>query len=271
VALVSAPLLEARDLGYRYPDGQVALQGVSFTLGAGERLGLVGPNGAGKSTLLLLLTGVLTPSEGSLLLEGQPVTPKSLGELRRRVGVVFQHADDMLFTSRVSDDVAFGPRHTRLAEAETQARVEEALKAVGAADLRDRVPHHLSGGEKRRVALASALALRPEALLLDEPTSDLDPRGRRELRALLEELSLATLVASHDLEFVLALCPQVLVLDQGRAITVGPSREVLGDEPLMLAHGLERPHSLTPHAEPHHPGPHSHDHQDHDPPPQTTA
>lgn len=258
------PLLEARDLGYRYPDGQVALSGVSFSLGAGERLGLVGPNGAGKSTLLLLLTGVLTPSEGSLLLEGEVVNEASLSRLRERVGVVFQHADDMLFTSRVSDDVAFGPRHARLASPEVEARVEEALAAVGAEALRERVPQHLSGGEKRRVALASALALRPEALLLDEPTSDLDPRGRRELRALLEELSLATLVASHDLEFVLALCPQVLVLDHGRSIRVGPSREVLGDEELMLAHGLERPHSLTPHAEPHHASggaAHDHDHE----------
>lgn len=258
------PLLEARGLGYRYPDGQVALEAISFRLAAGERLGLVGPNGAGKSTLLLLLTGVLTPSEGTLFLEGQPVTPENLGELRRRVGVVFQHADDMLFTSRVSDDVAFGPRHSRLSASETEARIEEALSAVGAEALRDRVPHHLSGGEKRRVALASALALRPEALLLDEPTSDLDPRGRRELRELLEKLALATLVASHDLEFVLALCPRVLVLNHGHVVKSGPSREVLGDEQLMLAHGLERPHSLTPHAEPHHSGSphdHGHDHQ----------
>lgn len=254
------PLLEARGLGYRYPDGQVALEAISFQLNAGERLGLVGPNGAGKSTLLLLLTGVLTPSEGSLFLDGELVTPKNLGELRRRVGVVFQHADDMLFTSRVSDDVAFGPRHSRLDAREIQARVDEALSAVGAAGLRDRVPHHLSGGEKRRVALASALALRPEALLLDEPTSDLDPRGRRELRALLEELSLATLVASHDLEFVLALCPRVLVLNHGHVVKVGSSREVLGNEPLMLAHGLERPHSLTPHTVPHHSEIENHDH-----------
>lgn len=257
------PLLEARGLGYRYPDGQVALEAISFCLAPGERLGLVGPNGAGKSTLLLLLTGVLTPSEGTLFLEGEPVTPKTLGELRRRVGVVFQHADDMLFTSRVSDDVAFGPRHSRLPASETEARINEALSAVGAEALRDRVPHHLSGGEKRRVALASALALRPEALLLDEPTSDLDPRGRRELRALLEELALATLVASHDLEFVLALCPRVLVLNHGHVVKSGPSREVLGNEALMLEHGLERPHSLTPHAEPHHPGGSAHDH-DHD-------
>ena len=243
-------LLQARDLGYRYPDGIVALQGLSFELAPGERLGLVGPNGAGKSTLLLLLTGVLTPSEGALLLDGEPVTPGRLAELRRRVGIVFQHSDDMLFTSRVSDDVAFGPRQTRLSPEETATRVDEALSAVGAEELRDRVPQHLSGGEKRRVALASALALRPEALLLDEPTSDLDPRGRRELRALLEELALATLVASHDLEFVLALCPRVLLLDGGRRVTSGPSRKVLGDEALMLAHGLERPHSLR-HRHPH--------------------
>lgn len=256
---MSAPLLEARDLGYRYPTGEPALSGLSFVLEEGERLGLVGPNGAGKSTLLLLLTGVLTPTEGQLLVGGELVTPARLDLLRRRVGIVFQHADDMLFTAEVGDDVAFGPRHQGLPPEEVEARVRAALRAVGAEELRARVPHHLSGGEKRRVALASALSLRPDALLLDEPTSDLDPRGRRELGALLRRLELATLVASHDLEFVLSLCPRVLVMDGGRSVACGQARELLGNEPLMLAHGLERPHSLTPHADPHH-GAHAHDH-----------
>lgn len=251
--------LQARGLTYRYPDGTPALEGIDLELKRGERVGLIGPNGAGKSSLFLLLTGVLEAAAGELLLEGEPVRGEQrLAELRRQVGIVFQQSDDMLFTTRVLDDVAFGPRHTGVAEAESLARARAALERVGGASLAERVPQHLSGGEKRRVALASVLALRPSALLLDEPTSDLDPRGRRELLALLRELELTTLIASHDLEFVLEYCERVLVLDEGRVVAAGPARELLGDEGLMLAHGLERPHSLTPHLRPHH---HEHGHE----------
>lgn len=245
------PLLEVRQLAYRYPSGRQALEGVAFHLGRSERLGLVGPNGAGKSTLLRVLTGVLPPSEGSLLLDGQVVAEADLPALHRRVGIVFQRTDDMLFTARVADDVAFGPRQLGWPEDRVQARVQAALTAVGKPDLADRVPHHLSGGEKRAVAIACALAMEPEVLLLDEPTSDLDPRARRSLLELLRSLETALVVASHDLEFVLALCERAVVVDDGRVVADGAAAALLGDEPLMLTHGLERPHSLIPHAEPH--------------------
>ncbi|MEZ6189244.1 MAG: ABC transporter ATP-binding protein [Planctomycetota bacterium] len=247
---MSAPVLEARGLGFGYP-GQpqrLALEGVDLRLEPGAHVGLVGPNGAGKSTLLRCLCGLEPLRAGGLWLAGQAVEGARLDQLHRQVGLVFQHADDMLFTPRVADDVAFGPRQLGLSPADVDARVQAALARVGAEALAERVPHQLSAGEKRRVALAAALALEPQVLLLDEPTSDLDPRGRRELRALLRELELTLLVASHDLEFVLALCDQVVVLDGGRVVRQGPAGEVLGDEPLMLAHGLERPHSLAPHA-----------------------
>jgi cobalt/nickel transport system ATP-binding protein len=242
------PLLEARGLSYRFATGQQALADVSLALRPGERVGLVGPNGAGKSTLLLSLTGVLRPSAGAIHLNGEEVTAVGLDELHRRVGLVFQHADDMLFTTCVRDDVAFGPRQRGLDPETVERRVTESLAAVGVGHLADRVPHHLSAGEKRAAAIASVLAMQPDLLLLDEPTSDLDPRGRRGLIRLLRGLGKTLLVASHDLEFVLALCKHVVVLDEGRVVASGPSREVLGDLDLMLAHGLERPHSLTPHA-----------------------
>lgn len=242
-------VLEARGLTYAYP-GRDVLAGVSLRIAPGERVGLVGPNGAGKSTLLLLLAGALAPVGGELLLDGRPVDATRLDDLRRRVGLVFQLADDMLFTTSVEDDVAFGPRHLGLPPDEVERRVGEALAAVGALPLRGRVPHQLSAGERRAVALAAVLAMRPDVVLLDEPTSDLDPRGRRALVALLRGLGRPLLVASHDLELVLALCTRVLVIDGGRLVADGEPARVLGDEPLMLAHGLERPHSLAPHAPP---------------------
>jgi cobalt/nickel transport system ATP-binding protein len=250
---MTRPVLEARALEARYADGVHALRGVDLALHPGERVGLVGPNGAGKSTLLLHLTGVLPAAQGALWLEGEALSPARGPELHRRVGLVFQQADDMLFTTRVEDDVAFGPRQLGLPRDEVRRRVDDALDAVDAGDLRERVPQHLSAGQKRKVALAAALSMQPDVLLLDEPTSDLDPRGRRALLGLLRELPQAVLIASHDLEFVLGLCDRVVVLDEGKVVADGPAREILGDEPLMLTHGLERPHSLTPHA-------HRHDH-----------
>ncbi|GIW73374.1 MAG: putative ABC transporter ATP-binding protein [Planctomycetota bacterium] len=241
------PLLEVRGLEHRYADGTLALAGVDLRLERGERLGLVGPNGAGKSTLLLHLNGVLAPTAGTVRLGGRLLAPDWLPEVRRRVGLVFQDPDDMLFTTRVEDDVAFGPLHLGLPEQEVARRTEEALAAVGMQAVRERAPHHLSLGEKRAVAIACVLAMRPEVLVLDEPSSNLDPRGRRNLVALLGRLVPTLVLASHDLELVLALCDRVAVLDGGRVVADGPARAILGDEPLMLAHGLERPHSLTPH------------------------
>lgn len=239
--------METRGLGFGFPGGRQVLTDVSLHVHPGERVGLVGPNGAGKSTLLQLLAGALVPGAGEVLLDQRPVGAARLDELRRRVGLVFQMADDMLFTTSVEDDVAFGPRHLGLAPDEVQRRVTDALAAVGALPLRGRVPQQLSAGEKRAAAIAAVLAMQPDVVLLDEPTSDLDPRGRRALLALLRGLGRTLFVASHDLELVLALCTRVLVIDGGALVADGAPAAVLGDEALMLAHGLERPHSLAAH------------------------
>ena len=240
-------------LSYRYPDGHDALRDVSFTLAAGERVALIGPNGAGKSTLLLHLNGLLPdrpPSTPAVTVDGLPVAEANLREIRRRVGLLFQDPDDQLFCPTVWEDVAFGPRQLGLREPELSRLVTESLAQVGLAGFEERLPHHLSRGEKRRACLAGLLACDARVLVLDEPTSDLDPRGRRELMALLSRLPVAQLIATHDLEFVVEICPRTIVLDAGRIVADGPTRRLLDDEPLMLAHGLERPHILR-HSHPH--------------------
>ncbi len=240
-------------LSYRYPDGHDALFDVSFTLAAGERVALIGPNGAGKSTLLLHLNGLLPdrpPSTATVTVDGLPVAEANLREIRRRVGLLFQDPDDQLFCPTVWEDVAFGPRQLGLREPELSRLVTESLAQVGLAGFEERLPHHLSRGEKRRACLAGLLACDARVLVLDEPTSDLDPRGRRELMALLSRLPVAQLIATHDLEFVVEICPRTIVLDGGRIVADGPTRRLLDDEPLMLAHGLERPHILR-HSHPH--------------------
>jgi len=247
------PALEIRDLRYSYPDGTPALRGVSFTLAAGRRVGLIGPNGAGKSTLLLHLNGLLPErpaDECAVYVEGLPVRPPHLPEIRRRVGLLFQDANDQLFCPTVYEDVAFGPQQLGLSREEVDRRVAESLAQVALSGFERRMPHHLSGGEKRRVCLAGVLACRPSILVLDEPTGNLDPRGRRELKQLLRGIPLTQLVATHDLELVVELCDRVVVLDQGQVVIEGPAAEVLNDEALMIAHGLERPHILR-HRHPH--------------------
>jgi cobalt/nickel transport system ATP-binding protein len=245
--------LEVRELGYRYPDGTAALRVVSFTMGERERVGLVGPNGAGKSTLLLHLNGLLperAPAAPAIHVLGTPVAEPHLAAIRARVGLLFQDPDDQLFCPTVWEDVAFGPQQLGSKGPELAARVARALEQVGLDGFEERPPHHLSRGEKRRVCLAGLLACEAGLLALDEPTSDLDPRGRRELKALLERLPVAQLIATHDLELVVELCPRVIVLDGGSVVAQGPTAELLGDEELMLAHGLERPHILR-HRHPH--------------------
>jgi cobalt/nickel transport system ATP-binding protein len=245
--------LRVNDLSYAYPGGQKALEGVSFEVAAGESVGLVGPNGAGKTTLFLCLSGVLSIPSGAANVAG--LDPADRGQRRglpAKVGIIFQDSDDQLFSTTVSDDVAFGPLNLGLTPAEVHQRVTEALKHVGLQGFEARVPFHLSGGEKRRVALAGVLAMRPEILLLDEPSSHLDPRGRRELIHLITGLSVTKILASHDLEFILETCRRAIVLDAGRVMADGPARTLLADAALMNAHGLEVPHSLTPHASPHH-------------------
>ena len=245
----SAPL-EVRDLRFRYGDGTEALRGVSFRLAAGECVGLIGPNGAGKSTLLLHLNGILPerfPVDPSVFVGETPVSRETLADIRRRVGLLFQQADDQLFCTTVREDVAFGPEQLGLRKEEVEARVRAALEEVGLEGFGDRLPHHLSMGEKRRVCLAGVLACEPEVLVLDEPTGNLDPRGRRELKTLLQRIRATKLIATHDLELVVELCPRVIVIDDGTVVADGPTVPILSDEPFMLEHGLERPHILLHH------------------------
>jgi len=242
--------VEVADLRYRYHDGTEALRGVSFTLAPGECVGLLGPNGSGKSTLLLHLNGILPerllPS-GAVRIAGQAITEATLESVRRQVGLLFQDPDDQLFCPTVEEDVAFGPQQLGLGGQELAARVEQSLGLVGLAGYGHRATHHLSHGEKRRACLAGVLACEPNVLVLDEPTSDLDPRGRREFKKLLQGIPATKLIATHDLEWVVELCSRVIVLDGGAVVADGPTLEILNDEPLMLAHGLERPHVLRHH------------------------
>ena len=248
------PALEVRDLRFRYADGSEALRGVSLRVEAGEAVGLIGPNGAGKSTLLLHLNGILPEHghpagspEAAVSVFGTPVAPPHLPEVRRRVGLLFQDPDDQLFCPTVYEDVAFGPEQFGLPAGEVRRRVATALARVGLAGFEERLAHHLSGGEKRRVCLAGVLAVEPDILVLDEPTSNLDPRGRRELKALLRRLPATKVIATHDLELVVELCTRAVLIDGGKVVADGPPADLLADEALMLAHGLERPHILQHH------------------------
>ncbi|MBI3945683.1 MAG: ABC transporter ATP-binding protein [Armatimonadetes bacterium] len=230
-------------LTYAYPDGTPALRGVDLTIARGESVALIGPNGAGKSTLLLHLNGILQ-GRGDVAVFGVSPSGRGMKTLRRKVGFVFQNPDDQLFLLRVGDDVAFGPQNIGLPAEEVAARVTRALVAVGMGGMAERAPHHLSTGQKKRVALATVLAMDPELLLLDEPSSGLDPRGRRAVIRILAALPLTKLIATHDLELVLELCPRSVLLDAGRVVADGPSRALLSDGALMEAHGLEVPGSM---------------------------
>ena len=247
------PAIELADLHYHYHDGTEALRGVSFRIESGDCVGLLGPNGSGKSTLLLHLNGILPDQHsayGAVRIHGLAATPRNLEAIRRQVGLVFQDPDDQLFCPTVAEDVAFGPQQLGLAHPEVTERVRTALAQVGLPDFGQRATHHLSHGEKRRVCLAGVLACEPSVLVLDEPTSDLDPRGRREFKALLRELPATKLIATHDLELVVELCPRSIILDRGVVVADGSTSVLLSNEPLMLAHGLEKPHILF-HRHPH--------------------
>ena len=250
---VPAMAISVRNLHFRYPDGAEALCGVNLTIAEGECIGLIGPNGAGKSTLLLHLNGILPErleSVSPVSVFGQLITAATLPTVRRDVGLLFQDPDDQLFCPTVFEDVAFGPQQFGLAGERVVAVVREALAQVGLTGFENRSPHHLSRGEKRRVCLAGVLACQPRVLALDEPSSDLDPHGKRELKALLHQIRATKIIATHDLELVVELCPRVIVLDGGKIVVDGPTVDLLNDEPLMLAHGLERPHILR-HRHPH--------------------
>ena len=240
------PAIEVRNVDFSYPDGRQALSGVSMRVEPGERVALLGPNGAGKTSLVLQLNGVLTPSTGSVLIGGVQIGRRTLAEVRRRVGVVFQDPDDQLFSPTVGRDVAFGPAHLGLSGAALEARITEALSYVGLTDAADRPPHRLSLGERRRAAVATVLAMHPEILVLDEPTANLDPAARREFADLIKRLGMTTLLVTHDLPYALELCPRALVIDHGQIVADGPTRELLADAGFMSAHRLELPAGFNP-------------------------
>ncbi len=238
--------LDVQGLAYAYPDGHQALFGVNLLVGRGERVALLGPNGAGKTTLVLHLNGILTGGAGTVEVGGLPVVKANFAEVRRRVGIVFQDPDDQLFMPTVAEDVAFGPANLGLRGAELDTRVDEALTAVGMAEFKDRAPHHLSFGQRRRVAVATVLAMRPEILVLDEPSSNLDPASRRELADILRGLDVTLLMVTHDLPYALELCPRSVILDNGIIVADGVTPEVLGDPDLMAKHRLELPYGFDP-------------------------
>jgi cobalt/nickel transport system ATP-binding protein len=248
-------MIRVTGLSYSYPDGRHALSNISLDIESLESVGIVGPNGAGKTTLFLCLAGILRTPPGVITLAGlDPAEPVQRRQLPAKLGFVFQNSDDQIFNSTVFDDVAFGPLNLGLDSDEVRTRVLESLERVDLKGFEKRVAFHLSGGEQRRVALAGILAMRPEILILDEPSQGLDPRGRRELIHLLGQLQVTKVLASHDLELILQTCPRVLVLDQGRLIADGAAKQVMANGELMVQHGLEIPHSLRPHiSKEHHP------------------
>ncbi len=239
-------VLHAHDIEYTYPGGQKALWGVTIHIRRGEKVALVGPNGAGKSTLILHFNGILRPQKGGIWVDGLEVTDQNLGDIRARVGLVFQNPDDQLFSPTVYDDVAFGPRQMGLPEHEVHRRVREALHAVDLEGFERRAPHQLSNGEKKRAAIATVLAMHPSILILDEPVSGLDPRTRHRLLDLLCHLPLTMLIATHDMRLVATLCSRVIILDKGHIVAQGPTADILRDEHLLAQHGLESPWQTPP-------------------------
>jgi cobalt/nickel transport system ATP-binding protein len=247
---MSHHIVEVRDLHFTYPGGHEALQGVSFRITHGEAVAIVGPNGAGKSTLLLHLNGTLAPTRGEVRIGDDPVTRDTAPRIRRAVGMVFQDPDDQLFMPTVLEDVAFGPLNYGLSPEAAGERARAALERVGMTHVAAQPPYRLSAGEKRAVAIAGVLAMSPDVLVMDEPSSHLDPRGRRRLMELLKSFEHTRIIATHDLELVVEACSRVILLDGGKVMAEGPVGDVLNDESLMLAHGLERPHILR-HRHPH--------------------
>jgi cobalt/nickel transport system ATP-binding protein len=233
-------VLCVRDLHFSYPDGHSALHGISLKMNNGEKAALVGPNGAGKSTLMLHLNGILN-GHGEIEIGGQRLMRENLPAIRAMVGLVFQNPDDQLFSPTVFEDVAFGPLHMGLPEADVRARVDAALEAVRMSGYRDRLSHHLSVGEKKRIAIATVLSMNPSLLILDEPSAGLDPRARRTLINLLRELPITMLVSTHDMAMVKELFPRTIVMDEGRIVADGLTPLILDDEELLTAHGLEKP------------------------------
>jgi cobalt/nickel transport system ATP-binding protein len=231
--------VEINGLSYVYPDGQCGLKEIDLTIYCGESVALIGPNGAGKSTLLLHLNGILRGNT-AISVQGLPVDDKNIREIRKKVGVVFQDPEDQLFSLNVFEDVAFGPVNMGFSEEEIGRRVKQALQKVGMRGYEKRSSHHLSIGEKKRIAIATVLSLDPEILALDEPTSSLDPRGKWALIELLRNLPVTKIIASHDLDLVACLCDRVVILDEGKIVADGKAGQILADKELLKTHGLAR-------------------------------
>ncbi len=238
---MSTPIIEIHGLDFSYPDGTAALVDIDLHIHRGERVALLGPNGAGKTTLILHMNGIHRPQNGSVTVSGLPASQSNLLEIRRRVGLVFQDPDDQLFMPTVREDVEFGPRNLGLAGAELDARVGAALAALEVTDLAERAPNHLSYGQKRRVSIAGVMAMEPEILVLDEPTSNLDPASRQDLTQALLGLDITQLIVTHDLLYALEVCPRAIIIDRGRIVADGPTAELLLDDQLLTAHRLALP------------------------------
>ncbi|AEF94763.1 Phosphonate-transporting ATPase [Desulfotomaculum nigrificans CO-1-SRB] len=241
---MSHHIVDFNNVFYAYPDGKQAVNGITFRIHHGESVGIVGANGAGKSTLLMLLTGILLPARGEIHVGETLVTKKTLSVIRQKIGFSFQDPDDQLFMTTVYDDVAFGPRNYGIDEPEVEKRVMKALETVGIAHLKDRAPYKLSGGEKRAAAIAAILSMDPDILVMDEPTTALDPRARRRLISLLKGFSHTKIIATHDLDMVLELCERTIVLNDGRVVCDGTSSKILTNEELLEQCGLEKPLTL---------------------------
>jgi len=234
-------LITISRLAFDYPDGTRALDGIDLYIGQGESIGIVGSNGAGKSTLVSHLNGWFLPQTGSVRIAGLDAGRKHVEAVRKKTGLVFQKPDDQLFMARIYDDVMFGPSNLGMEEAESRAEAERLLRMFGLWELRDKPPAHLSQGQKRFAALAAVLVMKPELLVMDEPTSDLDPRNRRMLIGLVNGLHVTKLTVSHDLDFIWETCQRVCIMNKGKIIADGPTKDILSDQGLLEANGLELP------------------------------